>query len=327
MKILALVYNTTDSCSFYRAGGIFPDLQRKMDADIDLVAWNEIVLQWQKIIQYDIIFMQRPFSDEALSFCSFMKNFNIPMWMDYDDNLFAVPAENKLARMYGPETRERLKKIAALADVITVATPELKVLFDEHNSNVVIVPNAFNDFIFKERPLRHADQKMVTWRGSDSHIYDVMSVGDQLNQLTEEYEDWQFLFMGFHPWYLNEGTNVFALPAMDVMLYFKNMAQMQAPVLITPLHDSDFNRCKSNIAYIEASYFGSVCVCPDFPEWQKPGAINYENQKHFYSAVKGVINNEVDVVVENRKAWEYVTDELMLSKINIKRMEVINNLL
>ena len=42
---------------------------------------------------------------------------------------------------------------------------------------------------------------------------------------------------------------------------------MVAPrVAICPLKDSAFNRCKSDIAYLEYTAFGAVSVVPDWPD-------------------------------------------------------------
>lgn len=327
IRILCLVYNLTDSCSFYRAGGIFPDLAKKLKADIQVVAWSQIELHWQKIIEYDLIFMQRPFTSEALSMTVFMKNFNIPVWVDYDDNLFEVPAENKFSNLYNDEARSNIKQILKLADAVSVTTEALKDVYSEYSGNVFIIPNAFNDYIFTKRIILPERKPLAVWRGSDSHIFDIMTVGDALNKCTREFRDWEFRFVGFYPWYLEERKNLFSVPEMDVMFYFDRMYRYASSVLFAPLNDSKFNRCKSNIAYIEAAYFGAACLVPNFPEWNKPGALNYSDNDSFYEQIKRVFNKEIDVTGVNKLAWDYVTDELMLSKINLKRVELVESLL
>ena len=328
MKILVLVYNRTDSCSFYRAGGIFPDIRRRMDVDITILQWNQIEIHWQEIIGYDLIYMQRPFSPETVSLCNYLKNFGIPVWVDYDDNLLEVPAENKHFALYGPETRENIKQILGMADMVTVTSPELAEAWAEYiTGRVEVVPNAFNDYLFPKRVLAKTHpNKLALWRGSDSHIHDIMTVGDRLNKIFKISPDWQFLFLGFFPWYLDSAPNLFHLGEMDVMLYFKNALQMGASLLHTPLADTQFNRAKSNIAYLEASYFGAACLCPAFPEWTKPGALNYDSTESYYKQFKAVINKEIDIKVNNSLAWDYVVDEMLLSRINLKRIEIIQSL-
>lgn len=327
MKILALVYNATDSCSFYRAGGIFPDLRRKMDVDIHLAQWNSIEIHWQKIIEYDLVFMQRPFNNEAVSFAHYLKNFNVPLWVDYDDNLFAVPVENKFSKLYDDAVRNNIREIMKAADVVSVTTEDLKSVCEEYSGNVKVIPNAFNDYIFTSRKLFGSPEKIAVWRGTDSHIFDIMTVGDAINKITGEADDWKYYFVGFHPWYLEERKNVFNIPEMDVIFYFRRLQRMQIGVLYAPLHDSIFNRCKSNIAWIEAMYFGGVCIAPDFPEWRRPGALNYTSVESFYEIFRAVKAGEVNIKAECEKGWEYIADNLLLSHVNKLREELIKSLI
>lgn len=326
MKILSIVYNLTDSCSFYRAGGVFPALNANSDIKVTMTQWSQISLDWQSIIEYDIIMMQRPFTDEALNLARFLKNFKgISIWADYDDNLFAVPAENRFSRLYGEESRERIRQIIGLCDAISVTTEELKAIIEPINPDVYVIPNAFNDYIFPSRPDLPKRNKRVFWRGSDSHIYDIMTVGDALNQITRECPEYGFIFQGFFPWYLESRSNLYGLPEADVMLYHWNAFKMAPELLIAPLSDSVFNKSKSNIAYIEAAFMGAACIAYDFPEWRKPGCHNYKTQEGFYSILKALLNSPYDDR-EARIAWEYVSDELMLSKINNKRISLIDSI-
>ena len=326
MKILVLLHSATDSCSFYRAGGVLPELRKKIDVQILVVQWDQIELHWQRIIEFDLLFMQRPFTNEQASFVQFMKNFNIPVWVDYDDNVLEVPAENKHAFLYNDEVRANIKQILASADAVSVTTPHLKRVFDEHGCNCVVIPNAFNDFIFTKRELPRVPQKTALWRGSDSHIFDLMTVGDEFNILAKENPDWKYIFMGFFPWYYAEAKNVMSAPTMDVMLYFNRIRHLSPSVVFTPLADTSFNRCKSNIAWIEAIYAGAICVAPNFAEWQQKGTILYDRPANFPAAMHHAMF-DVDIRKANTEAWDYIQENLLLSKVNNKRVELIQSLL
>jgi len=332
MKILFLSPSKTDSCSFYRAGGVAPGLERMMNGTtISVLQWDQIIISWQTILNYDLIMLQRPFLPEHLQVCEYVKNAGVPLWLDYDDNLLAVPPENPRHELYNAQVREYIKKMLTLADVVSVPTEELKREFSAHNQNVTVIPNAFNDYIFKNsrnRLLSPQRSPTILWRGSDTHIFDLMTVIDEVSALAAEYKQWQFMFMGFFPWFIkqNENNNIFRLPGIDVLFYFKNGYAMRPYAMYTPLSDNPFNRAKSNIAWIEGSYFGAVSIVPDWEEWQKPGALTFKTPAEFREVMTVVLSGKLDTAAHVGKSWEYIQDCLMLSKVNVKRLELINRL-
>lgn len=330
IRLLFISPEKTDTCSFYRNGGIAPDLERKFnDCRITVAQWNQITLHWQVLLGYDLVMLQRPYAKEHLSLCEYLKNFRIPLWVDYDDNLLAVPSENKNFELYNPATREDIKKILQMADVVSVTTEALKQAFLPYNSNIKVIPNAFNDFALRNRIIRRGRSPLILWRGSDSHIKDILSMQGAIDKATLAFPQWQFIFMGYFPWYLRDDNraNIYAMGANDVMLYFKNTMLMYPAVLHAPLYESPFNRAKSNIAYIEASYFGAATICPDWDEWRKPGALNYTTQDSYFELLKGVVTGEINVEAQAEEAWSYIRSELMLSKVNVQRLDLINTLI
>jgi hypothetical protein len=324
MNVLLLTLDNTGACSFYRAGGIAKDL-RKSGHDIIVAQWRDMILDWQTISNFDLIMMQRPYTKAALDLCTYIKRMNIPLWLDFDDNLLNIPPENKVYFTYNSEdVKESIKKMLALADAITVTTDDLKQSFSEFSKKITVIPNAFNDTFFRRSIIKRRES-LIMWRGSDTHIYDLMSFGGAINKLTEEFTESQFLFLGYYPWFLKKTENKFFLAEMDVVIYFSDMYRMAPAVMQVPLVDDLFNRCKSNIAYIEASYFGAVSIIPEW--WDVPGALKYKDVPSYYEAARQVLAGEVDIPEQNRIAWEYIMDTLRLSKINKMRVELINSLL
>ena len=88
---------------------------------------------------------------------------------------------------------------------------------------------------------------------------------------------------------------------------------------ITPLCDTPFNRAKSNISWIESTVAGAVCVAPDFPEWNRPGIINYGPTRPFKDAVLEALE-VANHGFENKKSEEFIRENLMLSTVNQKRI-------
>jgi hypothetical protein len=280
----------------------------------------------------DAIMIQRPFSKEALNLCGYIKLLGIKLWIDYDDNLFALNPENDVSEMYDDTNiKENIKGILRMADVVTVPTENLKQDYSEFNKNITVIPNAFNDTIFF-RPKELAPRtNNCAWRGPRTHIWDLLSHINEINQLTEKFSDWRFVFMGFRIdksvlyYYLHNTNNKAHIPSMDPVIYFKALMDMSPSCLHVPLADNPFNRAKSNIAAIEGNYAGAVCVVPAW--WNMPGTIPYTDGKSYYEGIKSVLSGEVDKVAMNKEAWDYIMDCLRLSKVNEQRIDIIKSLL
>lgn len=329
MKILFLTEFTFDSCSFYRAGGIAPDLMRQGSYEIDVRSLKDSYFHWQTLMKYDIVMFLRPWTDDALTMGTYLKDLGIKLWVDHDDLLIDLPPENRMTAMLSPRNIENFKRICELADVVTVTTTYLKDRLSGYNDNIFVIPNAHNDILFgTQRPLYNRE-KTVLWRGSETHIMDLWTFEQPILRAAAKWIDYSFVFAGFRPWMFNYPNGIlnskFILPT-DPVIYWNNMQKI-APVLMhVPLVDSAFNHCKSNIAFIEGTYFGAAVVGPAWEEWIAPGVIHYYNKDDYYNRIDEALSGKIDTEKYSANAWEYICDELLLSKINKLRVEVINSL-
>jgi hypothetical protein len=151
---------------------------------------------------------------------------------------------------------------------------------------------------------------------------------EALEKAMAEFPEWHFLFMGMQPWFLNGSQNLYEWPAKDIIHYFTNVKEILPSLMTVPLDDTLFNRCKSNIAYIEASYFGAVTLAPAWEEWKDlPGILTYTDNASFLEGIRKIAKIEINPVEEGLLAWNYVRENLGLKKINVSRIELINELI
>lgn len=323
MNVLFLSYKRSDSCSFYRSAGIAADLRRKTPHNITTMEW-EAGLDWAAITSYDLIMFQRPYNKTSLSLLSYIKACNIPVWIDYDDNLLEIPPENKAFDAYGDEERDSIKKMLTLADVVTVTTDELKHAFSQWSDNIQVIPNAFNDLIFQRPAKLPKRNNSVLWRGTDTHIYDIMTFAGAINKVAADFKDTQFLYMGYRPWFLDSVNNGF-VKSQDIIVYFQSLIKLAPKIMQVPLHDNIFNRCKSNIACLEGAYAGAISIVPSW--WDIPSCLSYTDEQSYYDALYAVLCGNVDIVALNKISWEWIMDNLRLSKINVLRLQILNEFL
>ncbi len=335
IKILVCCHIPFDTTSFYRAYGVFHDLNVKMNKTLHFTFFRG-GMTWADIGDFDIVFLQRPMTESLLKLAKYAQNLGVKIWCDFDDNLFTLPNENRAFFDFTDEIRKVMLKLLLLSDCVTVSTQALKEFFETMNvKNIEVVPNALNDEWHIPVENYNADSKVIVWRGSETHAGDLAYFFNPLENLIGPSTDtWHF--MGYNPFLL---TNIFGcyckgvsgLPTdkivvwkpEDVNEYHLYLKGIKPRVMHVPLVDNPLNKCKSNIAWIEATYAGAVTIAPDWPEWKRPGVITYSNEKEYEDLLR---NTSID----NEKCWkasmEFIKNNLLLSIVNKKRVNIINRL-
>jgi len=313
------------ACSYYRSMGVFSKLH-KLDANIDSTLIDKI--DWHFIADADILYLERPQDGHFYNACKIAKDFNVKVWVDYDDDLFNIPSWNPAKPHYSkPEVKKEIKKCLKIADVVTVTTPALKRLYSKYNKNVHIVENAFNDYNYR-LPNKVSKNKIVNWRGSNTHRGDLILYSHQMSALSEKYkEKWGWSFIGSDIWYIIEYMkSVFHVDEMSITKYWKYIKRVAPSIQISPLMLNQFNTGKSNISWIEGTYSRACHLGPHLTEFRKPGIETYKTPDEFGSKLDILINDEKLREQNFNASKEYIIDNLMLSDVNKKRIEIIEEL-
>jgi len=313
------------ACSYYRSYGVFPYLSR-LDDRIKIDPISEI--EWHVITNTDILYLERPQSVEFYSACKMAKDFNVKLWVDYDDSLFDVPEYNPCHEHFSKEdTKKIIVECLKMADVVTTTTPALKGLYSKYNDNVQIVENAFNDYNYT-LPDEPSDQEALCWRGSTTHRQDLLGVASEMFQLAKEHPEWGWIFIGNDVWYITDGIpKHYQQNELPILKYFKFLKNSQPAIQLAPLAFNRFNVGKSNIAWIEGTFAGAVCIGPRMPEWNRPGILSYGNAESFRALLEGLMTDSSLRERLFNESKEYIQDNLCLSKINQKRKDIVEGLL
>lgn len=323
----------TDATSWWRGAGPLAVLQkqnRQLDFDWSISAWS-----WPEMKKYDVLFVQRPFKPDHVSLIQMAKSYGLPVWVDYDDFLFAIPTDNPTHGMYiRDELQEAVKKCLAMADYLTFSTKHLETLYRPYfKCQSEVLPNAW-DFLHDTRQRRQGlpeRQPLVTWRGSNTHTRDLMAYAREITMVQNRASLSRYLFqyLGYNPWFITDHTpherTIWAEP-MDPKVYLEHLF-VTAPVLMqVPLAYSDFNLSKSNIAWMEAAYAGAASLVPNWPEWKVPGALNYGSPAEYHDLLVASLEGGIDLAKSAALSWEYVEDVLDVRKVNKVRETIIEKL-
>ena len=289
-------------------------------------------IDWTLLALHDAVFMHRPRTTDHLLIMDLAHAIGVPVWIDYDDHVFAVPPDNPSAKAWNtPEVQKCVAQIIAKADIVTVSSEVLaRDLASLCQAPPRIIPNAHNARMFGNLAQAPSDNPLVMWRGSETHMRDVMSCGAEIIYNGQKHLDWAWLFLGMHPWFVTDRMpheKTCVAPGMDPLEYFTLLRSLRPKVLIVPLADNTFNHAKSNIAWLEATYAGAICLAPNFPEWRRPGVITYDEPSDFEALLDAILSGGVDLV----KTWELsraaVEENLMLPTVNKMRLRVLEDLI
>ncbi len=315
MKILLLTMNKGDATSHYRAAGVVRDLVRR-GYSIDMFDWPEILLTWPVLARYDLVWMQRPGPPnygQAINAMNYCKQMALPVVLDYDDNLFNVPVTHENAHGFA-EFRESLILLLQGATATMVSTRAIHQDYSQFSPNVHIVPNAVPDDML--RPFTSERSDILLYRGMRNHIPDIYAYQQHFQQLIDD--GYKVKFIGVNPFFLRK---YIFLQGRDLYKYFDYFRAMRVRALLFPMADTRFNHSRSNIAWIEATMAGTVCIAPDWEEWQCPGIIRHA-PKDFYATASALMKGEIDVEAHYRASYEYIRENLVVSKVNALRAQV-----
>lgn len=335
MKILNFVPQKDNAISFYRGHGVMSEL-RKLNNAIDCVFPENFDLKQAKGV--DMAYFVRPDTPELLAILMACKQLNIKTVVDIDDNLFNVPWHNKYHIQYliqKIDYKSNIRLALQAADAVTVTTDSLKMAFGKYNKNIHVIRNAFDNYTYKIKETRNISNR-VLWRGSSFHHKDLSAFKDSLLSIIKTNPDFVFMFMGdIFPNWLQNIKNVQYIKPCSIYEYPHKLEKLEPALTIVPLQYNgekslQFNLGKSDIAKMEATAAGSLCIAPEWSEWVwNKDDFYYNNTDSFVSVTNEAINKirncdeTLDAIFERNK--QHIKTYRLLSQTNLTRLALFRN--
>lgn len=195
------------------------------------------------------------------------REFGKPIIWDLDDLLFDLPPEHPDRQThYFAEALIPMLGVLYEADIITVSTKSLQDYLSRFRDDVFVLPNFLNDQLWSFRYPQHLDKTSITigFFGGHSHRPDIEMIFPVLTELNRKYPNkLKFVFWGKRlvegahniPSVILNPIDIYSYP--EFVTYIQNI---EVDILIAPLRDSLFNRCKSGIKFLEYSALGKPGV-------------------------------------------------------------------
>lgn len=148
-----------------------------------------------------------------------------------------------------------ISRTMEIADMITTTTPYLADQLRVYNDNVKVLPNYIDTDRWELKHLpNESDQIRIGWAGSITHVGDMQMIVNPIKRICKEFREVQLVVIGDpRVGQLFDGCPVEIMNGVPFDAWPMKLYSLRLDIGLAPLQDNFFNRCKSNIKWIEYS--------------------------------------------------------------------------
>lgn len=221
--------------------------------------WTEFRLgfppQDPKLNEADVIFLQRATNEYFFDWIPKIQNEGKKIVFDIDDSLWSIPATNLAHRYYPTKELKKLEKVINLCDIITTSTiPLQQTLQDKFQKEVIVIKNLLPYEPFEKTK---NEKIRIGWAGSYTHNGDFDQHLVKAIRYVKQNYDVDFYTFGFTPQFFKDIA--ISVPWEDTQSYMKKLKELNFDIGLIVAEDNHFNRCKSNLKFIE---YGLAKIAP-----------------------------------------------------------------
>lgn len=262
------------------------------------------------VTQADTVIFQRPDSEDRLLAGLKLKEAGKKIVFENDDTYKDINA----MKLEDVESKvNALDLFIKNADLVTTTTEFLADEYRKLNSNVVVLKNCINPDDFP-KPKRNEDGKVrIGIFGSTTMNGDSGVIRELLEELSER-EDVQLVMFGLPPkrnieiveeYYKEDrdfwkGLKIEWHHAVMMKDYFRTLNDLKLDICLIPRQDNYFNRCKSNLKFLECSMLEIPVIAQGFEDGKSPYQGDEDKQWMF--------------IAQDKEDWKHYTELLIKDK-------------
>lgn len=268
--------------------------------------------------------------------------------LDLDDYWNLYPHHHDYVAWINGMIPKAITKHIQLADVITVTNQQLadEVLKLRPEATVEIIPNALpfdQDQFTDER--EEADTFRFFYAGGSTHAFDIGVLREPIREMNSTQTGHEFILAGYRSspdnikdqwdnmmrvFYPNMDPSAWPIRKGRLLSKYMELYK-EADVVLVPLEDNQFNRCKSNLKVLEAGCKRvpviASCVLPYYNELDKPYLSYAESPRSWYELMRLMMRNPNYVRDQGEALGEHVRKHYDLKKVNEHRRQIVQSLL
>lgn len=290
----------------------------------------------------DIIVFQRPDSPDKTEAIRLLKLAGKKIVFDNDDT---YKPDSGFPKLNEAKNQEEVKKIneeiyknIKQADLVTTTTETLAKEYRELTDNVVVLPNCVDPFDWDE-PLRNESKKVRIGLVGSVAYDDYGVIKDYLKELSDR-DDVQLVmfslskvgkvlpsdnpFVKSYKRMYGEALEFFNsldiewIHSVPMSKYIETLNSLKLDIMLIPRRDTYFNKCKSNIKYLEASMLEIPVVASTFEN--SPYNIIEDGKTGFLAKDKEEFKQKTEILINDkdlRRTMGKSAKEYTLKNFNI----------
>lgn len=303
------ISNRYDGCWYYRCylpmyyNGFSGD-KESWGADKDRAKDSALVLK------ADTVIFQRPDEESKLHAAVLLQRAGKKIVFENDDTY----KDDNPMKLKGVENRsDILDAFVRMADMVTTTTEFLADEYRKLNKNVVVLKNCIDPRDWPHKVVNDTDKVRIgifgsatlngdcepilrlleSFKNRDDIQLVIFGLPDKTasKEIKELYKDdikfWDNLDVEWHPF-------------SSMKDYFKTLASLKLDIALVPRKDNYFNRCKSNLKFLEASMLEIPVVAQGFNDGLSP--------------YQGADDKDFMFIAKTDEDWSVMTERLIQDK-------------
>jgi len=270
-------------------------------------------MQAQAVLEADVVVFHRPNDDRCLKIADNLRKQGKKIVFENDDtykHLDNLKLKEILGKLDGV-----IDRFIKEADMVTCSTEMLAEEYRKLNPNVVVLPNCVDPDDWPDIERNETDKIRIGIVGSVGLNNDCDGFQEQLKELSDRDDVQLVLFslprkdastvkvQGYYQkeykyW---EDLDVEWQPFVGIEEYREMLNDLKLDIMVIPRNNDYFNKCKSNLKFLEASMLEIPVIAQGFPEGDSPYQVDPEDSKHM-------------IVITDNKDWMPAINKLIDDK-------------
>lgn len=228
--------------------------------------------------------------------------------VEIDDDLWHIAKNNPAWESWnrnGCHAMKQLNEALRAVDMVTVTTDALAELVSVYNRNVVVLPNMLPDSVWSPRSRVYPENGIVIgWAGSATHADDLRLLDGIAETILGKYPNVEFHIAGM-PHHFDH-PRIIQLDPVPITEYPALLDTFD--IGLAPVQDTLFNRCKSDLKFLELAAVGVPCVASDTMTYK---TILSKWNGYVAKNAKGWIRS-LSTLIESKSTYELISGNASL---------------
>lgn len=258
---------------------------------------------------FDVIIFQKIQSTNGLGVVSYFKKKypHVLVGAEIDDSIGDITPSNlhKIKDEFNCAAEH-----VALSDFVITSTTYLSKSILELNQNSIVMPNCIDENTFgAPTPIIPIPNRFAYVAGA-AHDEDLELVMDVFNAIKWRYPQTELCirYGGFKPRFMDDPMFAwvdFQQVNWSIEEYPNRLKELAPEYAIAPLRDSEFNRCKSNLKFVEWAHFGVPVIASNVEPYKKtlaPIQLCDNTFESWFNKLEKIITKDINVI----RGWRLI---------------------